>query len=414
MRLLFFSTTLPNFTNLKGTYNGGGWIGALVKALATQPTITVAVAYISKSHASHSTEEIEGVKFYPITRAQDVASRILRFTNPKSADEELLDACMPIISDFHPDVIQVFGLAESAFGLLCLRTSIPVCIHIQGLLRPCWNAWVPPFYTKCDYIMNGGLWPHRILYGVLAFCFVKYAVKRELIVLKSCKYLLGRTHWDHAYSQLYAPQAKYFHCDEMLREVFWAPSTRKKPEIPIFISSLSSPLYKGHDLVLKTAKTLKETGLNSFEWQIFGVTSLKTAERKTGIKASQVNVHCKGIVSAEEIKNALTSCTAYIHPSYIENSPNSICEAQLLEVPVIATHVGGVASLVGKNESGVLVPANDPLALAFTCRSLLLNPDLASSLALFAKKNALHRHNPERIITEILRVYTTILSSSCI
>ena len=43
------------------------------------------------------------------------------------------------------------------------------------------------------------------------------------------------------------------------------------------------------------------------------------------------NITLRGIVSAEELANSLSEATVYVHPSYIDNSPNSICEAQVIK-----------------------------------------------------------------------------------
>lgn len=77
-------------------------------------------------------------------------------------------------------------------------------------------------------------------------------------ILNVCKKYFGRTHWDKAVSRLYSPAREYYYCSEILRDIFyhgeWSRCTSK---IKI-LSTISSPLYKGADLVLKTALLLKE------------------------------------------------------------------------------------------------------------------------------------------------------------
>ena len=41
-------------------------------------------------------------------------------------------------------------------------------------------------------------------------------------------------------------------------------------------------------------------------------------------------------------------------PSAIENSPNSLCEAQILGIPVVASYCGGTPSLVKEGETGYM------------------------------------------------------------
>ena len=44
------------------------------------------------------------------------------------------------------------------------------------------------------------------------------------------------------------------------------------------------------------------------------------------------------------------------HSSYIENSPNSVGEAQMVGVPVVASRVGGTDSMVEHGKTGFMYP----------------------------------------------------------
>ena len=94
---------------------------------------------------------------------------------------------------------------------------------------------------------------------------------------------------------------------------------------------------------------------------------------------------------------------------YIENSPNAICEAQYLGVPVISTMVGGIASLVRNGKDGKLVAANDPWQLANAIIELVNDPErmrfYSKNTMLFAQ----NRHNPRNIIEQLLTCYKEIL-----
>jgi glycosyltransferase involved in cell wall biosynthesis len=61
-----------------------------------------------------------------------------------------------------------------------------------------------------------------------------------------------------------------------------------------------------------------------------------------------------------DIGNILKSLDVYVQPSLSEGLPVSLLEALSAGVPVIATDVGGVAEVLGKNKYGLLVPPNSP------------------------------------------------------
>jgi glycosyltransferase involved in cell wall biosynthesis len=62
-------------------------------------------------------------------------------------------------------------------------------------------------------------------------------------------------------------------------------------------------------------------------------------------------------------------------PSRMENFPLVLLEAMASGLPVAATAVGGVPELVVHGETGLLVPPNDPDALADAINDLLDDPE---------------------------------------
>jgi len=62
-----------------------------------------------------------------------------------------------------------------------------------------------------------------------------------------------------------------------------------------------------------------------------------------------------GSLEVNEMVEAMKISRFMVHPSYIDNSPNSICEAQILGLPVVATNVGGVESLIENGKTGLLI-----------------------------------------------------------
>ena len=98
----------------------------------------------------------------------------------------------------------------------------------------------------------------------------------------------------------------------------------------------------------------------------------------------------------------------YVHPSYIDNSPNSVCEAQILGLPVIASEVGGVPSLIEDGVDGILFPSGNAEALVEAICSLAEDAPRRASLGQRARKTALVRHDKETIVKELLQTYAAI------
>jgi glycosyltransferase involved in cell wall biosynthesis len=74
----------------------------------------------------------------------------------------------------------------------------------------------------------------------------------------------------------------------------------------------------------------------------------------------------------------------YVHPARSEVLPIAVLEAMATGVPVVATDVGGTRELIEPGVTGMLVPPDDPAALAAAIVAVLDDPALADRLRLAA------------------------------
>lgn len=77
-----------------------------------------------------------------------------------------------------------------------------------------------------------------------------------------------------------------------------------------------------------------------------------------------------------DIPGFLAACDLLALPSLNEGLPRVVLEAMAMEVPVVASRVGGVPEIVDDGETGLLVPAQDADALETALRRLLDEPGL--------------------------------------
>ena len=247
----------------------------------------------------------------------------------------------------------------------------------------------------------------RLLLNQYGFKKFKYNTSREAIILSNCKFFMGRTDWDRSISKLYAPNSRYFYCSEVLRDVFYEARPWEIKENPklILVSTISKTSYKGFDLILKTAKLLKELSDINFEWNIFGISDYELWEKKLGIKSNDVNVFFRGIAEGETLVKNIQDGDIFVHPSYIDNSPNSICEAQMIGTPVISTNVGGISTLIEDQKTGCLIPANDPYSLVTRIIEIKRNKEKAIRIGKNARNMAMLRHDKEKIKTDLMTIY---------
>ncbi|HVY15190.1 MAG TPA: glycosyltransferase family 4 protein [Rhodopila sp.] len=81
-----------------------------------------------------------------------------------------------------------------------------------------------------------------------------------------------------------------------------------------------------------------------------------------------------------EVAEHLSRAAIFCLPSLVEPSAVASVEAMAFRLPVVATQVGGFPEMVADGETGLLVPPNDPDALAAALASLLDAPARAQAM----------------------------------
>jgi glycosyltransferase involved in cell wall biosynthesis len=93
----------------------------------------------------------------------------------------------------------------------------------------------------------------------------------------------------------------------------------------------------------------------------------------------------------DDVPNLLEACDVFVLPSRLEGLGVAALEAMARGRPVVASAVGGLAETVVSDETGLLVPPEDPAALAAALARLIQDPELARRLgAAGAKRVAEH------------------------
>jgi len=109
----------------------------------------------------------------------------------------------------------------------------------------------------------------------------------------------------------------------------------------------------------------------------------------------------------DETMKILKASQMLVVPSRTESIPQVIKEAFYLKVPVIATNVGGNPELVVHQETGILVPPEDPEKLMIAINNLLDNEETRRNFA----NNAFEFINNNFSWDVLLEKYTSLYES---
>lgn len=417
MKVLWISNIifpeLCNKSGLKSSF-GGGWLQSAAKALVNNTSvITLAVA-----------------SFYRGTTMQVVKGKniiyylIPEHTTKRNLYDPGVENYLKVVNrDFKPDVVHIHG-SEYGHSLAQLRAcgSEKTVVSIQGLIH---------FYKDFYF---GGLSEREVNKSRTIRDIIRCdslvdqqqrMEKRALLeveLLKGVKHVIGRTSWDRACVWALNPLANYHFCNETLRDRFYEDkwSYDKCRKHTVFLSQGHYPLKGMHQIIKALPLILREypdtkvyvAGSNFFScvpfWRKKGYAQY--IEKLIEKHSVSGKVHFLGELSELQMIEQYQQAHVFVCPSAIENSPNSIGEAQLLGTPVVSSYVGGTMDMVKDNETGFLYRFEETSLLAQRVCELFANRDLCNRLSEQARIAAKQRHCKETNAAALLGIYNKIAS----
>ncbi|MBI4054972.1 MAG: glycosyltransferase [Elusimicrobia bacterium] len=166
-------------------------------------------------------------------------------------------------------------------------------------------------------------------------------------------------------------------------------------------------VWKGQHIFLQAARLLLEKGI-SVHFLLVGRDTqhpeLLRQVRELGLESS---VHLLGF--QEAVPELLSLLDISVNSAVAgEGLSGSLRESLCMEIPVIATDVGGNRELVCDRRTGRLVPPQDPQALAQAMWELLRDPEGAAAMGRAGRKLVLERYEIGKTTEQILRLYQSL------
>lgn len=168
---------------------------------------------------------------------------------------------------------------------------------------------------------------------------------------------------------------------------------------------------KGQDHLIRALGLLKRKGI-AVTAVLAGSATAESAAYEDGLKqlAEEEGVAVRFLGYRDDVSELMQMGDAVVIPSLTEAQPRVAVQAFATGRPVVASAVGGVPEIVKDGETGWLVPAAEPRALADALARVVEHPEEAARVAEGARRLAEQAMRFDHRMAETLATYETAIA----
>lgn len=368
-----------------GTEHPASWIVNLVRALSQHPGVELHLVTV-KSHLAAEARFLEdGIHTHILhgTRNTIQPLTLYEFDRRRLVHE---------LKQIQPDVVESFG-TEGPFSYAGVTSGFPCVIKIQGIIKRNLETmgWQPTNYLWWRYFITQ---------------FV------EQTTFRRCDEYIADNEFMGDFALETNPQARIHYIPNLIAPPFfdvrqnWSVQRRNI----LYVGSLKHE--KGTLDLLEAFSQLHKVHPDAHLRLVGGAGDGIRTEIETfcAVHGLTDHVHLLGMLGHGEIIAEMGLAAFLAHPSWADSSPNTVYEAMIAGLPVIASRVGGLPYMVDEN-TGCLVEPRNPNELAAAMMNLYASPEQQKRLGEHAMDKMRRRFASEHIVEQILAVYQEMLSS---
>lgn len=391
----------------------GGWLHTLVNQLSRDHDVLVCYPTNNKLETRGATPNYS---FYGF-------SRLNGFNNEPLS--KYVNKIKELINSFKPDVLHVWGteFIHSLGAVRAFDKPDRTIVSIQGFISN-----IAKHYTSN---LPGNAIKYRTFRDLVRFDTILQQKKKFFVrgesekeTVKHTNHIIGRTTWDKASVLQINPSIKYHFCNESLRNTFYLNKNtwnyEKCEKQSIFVSQAGYPVKGFHQVLMALPTIAKKhpdvhvytTGPNPFSVSWYRLSGYQKYLRELMRRNKIVDrVTFLGVLNEKEMCDQFLKSNVFVSPSSIENSPNSVGEAMLLGMPIVASYVGGTMDMLKDKEEGFLYQADAPYMLAHYVSEVFSSASSAKGMGYRAFQHASITHNLEDNYRNLLAIYKEVQST---
>jgi glycosyltransferase involved in cell wall biosynthesis len=290
------------------------------------------------------------------------------------------DACRA----FAPDVVHAQDAIDYGFVALTSSGATPVVVSVHGIVEE-ELRYYPGFRD-------------RLRTRVARIPIQRYTLRRARWVLQPSPY--PQAHFGAAL------RGRVETVGNPISPAFFAAGRRPEPGRLLFVGHVS-PLKRVEDLVTATAQV--RANVPHAHLRVVGPLGpapyLDRLRRHVEASGLGDAVAFTGPLAPEQLVDEYAAAAVFVLASGQENSPMVIGEAMAGGVPVVATRVGGVGTLVDDGETGFLAEVGDVVTIADRIRLLLEDGGTRARMSSAARRAAGEWFLPEQVAARVREAY---------
>jgi len=169
---------------------------------------------------------------------------------------------------------------------------------------------------------------------------------------------------------------------------------------------------KGQDLLIEALQTVRRAVPNVEAWLAGHETGTSASSLRALAERLGVKEHVRFLGFRSDLPALMSAADIVVLPSRWEGFGLVLLEAMNAARPIVATRVGPVPEVVEDGVTGVLVPPDDPGALADAVVDLFRDPDRARRMGRAGRARLIQHFSERAMIQAIETLYNSLLSDA--
>ena len=287
-----------------------------------------------------------------------------------------------------PDVIEAFG-TEGPYAYAAVSSGFPTVVYIQGIIFE--------LIKKMRASLIDPQWIHHF--------FTQYF---ERWTIRKGNYYIAENEFGADFVKRLNPNAKIYILPNIISPLFFQENIEHavdNQEI-LFVGSLS--ILKGGIDLIGAFEIISKIKPKTF-LTVIGNVSLDIKKIIELLPTrTQESISLLGKKDQTFIINKMKEKPIFVYPSKMDSSPNSVYEAMIAGLPVVATKVGGLPYMIEDGKNGYLIDSQNPELLAERILYLLEHPEERRRIGTNASRVTRKRLDPQRIAQELVAIYMEV------